>query len=208
MSLKFYQRVIYRAWQEPVFRAKAWTETLYLLKKCLPVRLVTPRANYVYCRSIMEPDKGRWLPPAGLRLRSGAYGITFDEADRVLLVSDPFDGKRWSLPGGAVEPGETLEVALQREFVEETGLTVAVGAVVTNRDEFAIMPTGQPVHSVLHFYLVKVTGGILLVGGNDFDTGAAAYFNIDSLSARQLGGDEKLLHLIHRAHRLREFEAR
>ena len=96
--------------------------------------------------------------------------------------------------------------ALQREFMEETGLTVAVGAVIANRDEFAIMPTGQPVHSLLHFYLTEVTGGTLLETGNDFDAGAAAYMNIDSLSPKQVGGDENLRYLINRAHRLREFE--
>jgi 8-oxo-dGTP diphosphatase len=36
----------------------------------------------------------------------------------------------WDLPGVAVEKGETLENALPREFLEETGLRVRVGAVL------------------------------------------------------------------------------
>lgn len=34
----------------------------------------------------------------------------------------------WELPGGRVEPGESDEVALARECMEELGVTVAVGA--------------------------------------------------------------------------------
>ncbi|HXX90640.1 MAG TPA: NUDIX hydrolase [Acidimicrobiales bacterium] len=37
---------------------------------------------------------------------------------------------RWSLPGGRVEPGESVAEALVREVYEETGLRVRCGALV------------------------------------------------------------------------------
>ena len=49
------------------------------------------------------------------------------EDGRILLVRQQVSPERgWSLPGGHVEPGETLEECLLREMQEETGLEVAL----------------------------------------------------------------------------------
>jgi len=51
---------------------------------------------------------------------------------RLLLIqraTDPGAGQ-WSLPGGRVESGETMEAAVAREVHEETGLRVRVGELV------------------------------------------------------------------------------
>jgi 8-oxo-dGTP diphosphatase len=59
-----------------------------------------------------------------------AYGwIT--RADKLLLIRrapGTFNGGRWELPGGTVEPGESTEAAAVRETAEETGLKVRVSA--------------------------------------------------------------------------------
>jgi 8-oxo-dGTP pyrophosphatase MutT (NUDIX family) len=52
--------------------------------------------------------------------------VIFDAEGRVLLVKENYDRRRWSLPGGAVEPGESDEDAAVREVAEETGLVVHV----------------------------------------------------------------------------------
>ncbi|MGL5865184.1 MAG: NUDIX domain-containing protein [Dermatophilaceae bacterium] len=50
------------------------------------------------------------------------------EDDQILLLDQDTEGDRsWSLPGGKVEPSETVAEALEREVREETGLEVAVG---------------------------------------------------------------------------------
>jgi ADP-ribose pyrophosphatase YjhB (NUDIX family) len=51
---------------------------------------------------------------------------------KVVLVKRKFEPLKghWSLPGGMVEVGETLEAALAREMLEETGQRVEVGPVI------------------------------------------------------------------------------
>ena len=62
--------------------------------------------------------------------RSWASARIILERDRVLLVErgrDPLKGY-WSLPGGVLEVGETLEEGMRREVLEETGLEVRAAA--------------------------------------------------------------------------------
>ncbi|MBZ5552862.1 MAG: NUDIX hydrolase [Acidobacteriia bacterium] len=59
-------------------------------------------------------------------------GAVIVRGDSVLLVqrgTPPLVGE-WSLPGGAVEIGETLQEAVKREIQEETNLEIRVGPLV------------------------------------------------------------------------------
>ena len=70
-----------------------------------------------YVRALRE------LVGARLLLLPAVAAVIRDGEDRVLVHSRSDDG-RWSLPGGAVEPGEAPEAAIIREVREETGLDV------------------------------------------------------------------------------------
>src|SRR5262245_3499771 len=54
--------------------------------------------------------------------RPGAYALIADGAGRLAVVRN--EHGRYFLPGGGVEPGESLELALRREVLEECGRQV------------------------------------------------------------------------------------
>jgi len=56
----------------------------------------------------------------------GAAAFVFDDAGRLLVVKENYGRFRWSLPGGAVEDGESPEIACVRETLEETGAEVRI----------------------------------------------------------------------------------
>lgn len=66
------------------------------------------------------------MPP----IKQVVCAVIRDTHGRILLArrapGQHLEG-HWELPGGKVEPGESLEVALQRELIEELGLVVSVG---------------------------------------------------------------------------------
>ncbi len=99
----------------------------------------------------------------------------------VVLVKRRFEplAGHWSLPGGALEVGETLEAGVAREILEETGLVVEVGDVIEVFDRImfddeapadaAIQGSGRQRvrhHYVLIDYLCRPTGGALRAGSD------------------------------------------
>jgi len=115
----------------------------------------------------------------------GVGAVIVDDG-RVVLIKrkyEPLAGQ-WSLPGGTLEIGESLEAGVAREMREETGLEVAVGPVVDVFDRILLDTDGRVrYHFVLIDYLCRPIGGSLVAGSDVADAvladpGALAPFRL------------------------------
>lgn len=124
-------------------------------------------------------------------------GAVIVEGGKVLLIRrryEPLKGQ-WSLPGGAVEVGEALERAVEREMLEETGLAVDVGPVIEVFDRITRDEARRVrYHFVLIDYLCRPTGGELRAGS---DVDAAIW--ADPAQLAQYALTEKATAVIQRA---------
>jgi mutator protein MutT len=113
-----------------------------------------------------------------------AVGAIIRDGDRVLLVrrgQEPLKGE-WSLPGGAVEVGETLEAALAREVREETALDVVVGPVVEVLDSIRRDAAGRAeYHYVIIDYACRVRTGASTVAAHGTDAADVRWVAVGDL---------------------------
>ncbi|GMU78380.1 MAG: NUDIX hydrolase [Acidimicrobiia bacterium] len=115
-----------------------------------------------------------------LRPEVAIGGVAID-GERLLLVRrghGPGAGS-WSVPGGRVEPGETLHEAVVRELMEETGLEVVVERFLGYVERFGDDPA--PYHFVILDFVVTVLDPELTPTAGD-DAAEAAWIPFEDLA--------------------------
>jgi 8-oxo-dGTP diphosphatase len=117
-------------------------------------------------------------------LLPAAAAIVRDATGGVLLIRRG-DGRGWSLPGGVMEPGESIVACLVREVWEETGLDVEPLRLVGIYSDPTCMrfayANGDKVHFVSATFECRVVGGSLRADGEE--SLEVAYFAPDALPA-------------------------
>lgn len=121
------------------------------------------------------------------KIRLGTSAIIFNEEGKFLLTKREDNG-HWCLPGGAVESGESLAEACEREVLEETGLSVRVKRLVgvySHPDQLVVYKDGHKAQIVAIHFEAEVVGGELGLSNETTDFG---YFTLQEMEGMQMLG--------------------
>lgn len=123
----------------------------------------------------------------------GAAIIVKDTAGRILLQLRS-DTNEWGLPGGAMEPGESLQETAARELFEETGLeahSLEHVDTYSGKHLYFQYPNGDEVYNVIAVFVAeKVSGPLRMRDGESLDL---QYFNFSDPPQRLDGRAEWIL---------------
>lgn len=122
-----------------------------------------------------------------------AGGIVYRRNQDRVEVALIRSGRRWGLPKGHLEPGESIQEAACREVAEETGLQ---GDVVDKLGEITYRfmnkwTEGKPVRVFkrVHFYLIRWSNGE--VDGHDYEVDEARWVPLSEALAMLSYATEK-----------------
>jgi len=116
----------------------------------------------------------------------GVGGVIFNSGRRIFLARRGREVRnesgKWEFPGGAVEFGETIEHALQREVREEYGFEIEVKELLDVVDH--IIPAEKQ-HWVSPTFLCRITNGTPTIR-EPHKCAEIAWFELDKISERLL----------------------
>ncbi len=119
-------------------------------------------------------------------IRPGVAAVIFRDGGVLLQRRD--DNGKWGLPGGGVEPGESVRAAIVREVREETGLDVEPVRLIgvysdPAHHQIVSYPDGNVIHYVSSVFECAISGGALACGDESLELG---FFPPEALPADTL----------------------
>ena len=124
----------------------------------------------------------------------GAAGICVNEQKEVLMVlqAAPGEEKKWTIPSGTLEEGETIEECCIREFVEETGFVVKTLDKIHNKN--GVISEHGISYSV-EYFLVEIISGEITIQDPDEFIHDIAWKSLEEIQTLDLGYPEDI-HII------------
>lgn len=120
------------------------------------------------------------------KFRVAVYGVLVRNGEVLLTDTRVPSGIITNFPGGGLELGEAPVEAVEREFKEETTLTVSVEELLFCTQQFQQNPE-YPHEQLIHlYYRVRHMGGEILRSGNDDDVAAVQWVSRDGLSSKRI----------------------
>src|SRR6056297_4291274 len=110
-------------------------------------------------------------------IQAGSAIIFVNDAGRILLIKNKATSN-WGLPGGSMEPGESLEECARREALEEINLVageIELLGVFSGSHMYYVYPNGDEVYNVAAIYTCMDFSGEITP--DHIETYVAKYFD-------------------------------
>jgi ADP-ribose pyrophosphatase YjhB (NUDIX family) len=123
------------------------------------------------------------------KLAIGCSASIFDVSRQKMLLVRRSDNGCWAVPGGYMEPGESVSEACLREVWEETGLHVQVShliAVYSTPHKLLEYPDGNRIQLVVLHFMAEPVGGDLRVSNETTELKHYSRNEIEDLDIREL----------------------
>ena len=133
----------------------------------------------ITCRGLFGEEKE--VLAEELSFRPSVYGVVVK--DNAVLLSPQWDG--YDFPGGGIKPGETIDEALRRTFLKETGFVVKRRETLVAETSFFVFPgSGDCFETILLYFKCEIISGEISTENLSEDEKEAEWvdlFRIDDL---------------------------
>jgi ADP-ribose pyrophosphatase YjhB (NUDIX family) len=147
-----------------------------MMRSLLRIWKYFPQWTHVLAAEILRP-----------RYRVAVSALVFDERQRVLLFKHTYRKLEWGLPAGALEYGEQPVEGILREFLEETGMKIAV-------ERLLLAESSPHLRHVSLVYLCKIVSGEFR---DSDEISEIQYFDVNRLPA-MLFDEKDLIRSVHK----------